>query len=140
MAKDGDPIAFILIAAAALLIINKKSVAGAGGLPRTSNISQPSSSAWNTAIALPSTPRTGADAEIAFTQSALNDIFPSANLAVDGIMGPQTRSWVIEFQKMWGIPATGIVGPETSYGIRSALGQPGFIEQPYSGEFVYPEY
>lgn len=69
---------------------------------------------------------------IKWVQSSLNQLM-GCGLAVDGIMGPLTSGCVKRFQAMWGINTDGIVGPETDYYIRSALGMPGYIDQPYGG-------
>jgi peptidoglycan hydrolase-like protein with peptidoglycan-binding domain len=75
-------------------------------------------------------------------QTSLNRLM-GCNLAVDGIIGPLTRACVKRFQEMWGLNSDGVVGAETDYYIKSALGTPGYIEVPYgqslpaSGEVWY---
>lgn len=46
-------------------------------------------------------------------QKRLNSLGWFAKIPVDGIFGPKTESTVIKFQKMVGITADGIVGPQT---------------------------
>ncbi len=74
-------------------------------------------------------------------QTSLNRLM-GCGLAVDGIIGPLTRACTKRFQEMWGISPTGSVDTETDYYMRSALGQPGYIEKPFgepvpSGEVWY---
>jgi peptidoglycan hydrolase-like protein with peptidoglycan-binding domain len=82
---------------------------------------------------VPTSPAVGSNSYGAWVQQTLNKLYPNANLAVDGVIGPQTRRYVIMFQETWGITPDGIVGPETDYALRGALGLPGYIEQPYQG-------
>ena len=49
--------------------------------------------------------------EVQTLQQQLNSI--GANLAVDGIFGPQTRQAVIQFQRAAGLAPDGVVGPQT---------------------------
>lgn len=67
----------------------------------------------------------------AWVQQTLNQLFPEARLAVDGVIGPLTRGYIIRFQEMWMIRPDGVIGPETDYYLRSALGLPGYTDVPY---------
>jgi peptidoglycan hydrolase-like protein with peptidoglycan-binding domain len=58
---------------------------------------------------------------IRWLQSVLNQII-GAHLAVDGVMGPQTRSTVRSFQQQRGLAVDGIAGPATEAAIKAALG------------------
>lgn len=49
---------------------------------------------------------------IRWVQSSLNKIL-GLNLAIDGVMGPQTRSAIRSFQQKNGLIADGIIGPKT---------------------------
>lgn len=89
------------------------------------------------AAALPQSPSTGSSSYNAWVQQSLNKLFPDANLAVDGKIGPLTRQYVIKFQEMWGIAVDGIVGPETDYYLRSAQGMTGYIEQGYTAQNTF---
>jgi peptidoglycan hydrolase-like protein with peptidoglycan-binding domain len=64
-------------------------------------------------------------------QAALNQLM-GYNLAIDGIIGPETQDAVINFQQMWGLTIDGIVGPETDYYLNTALGTPGYTDKPYT--------
>lgn len=55
-------------------------------------------------------------------QSSLNKII-GLNLAVDGKMGPQTRSAIRSFQMKQGLTPDGIVGPQTEAALKKALGE-----------------
>jgi peptidoglycan hydrolase-like protein with peptidoglycan-binding domain len=59
----------------------------------------------------------------AWVQRALNQIL-SLNLAVDGIMGPQTRSAVRSFQEQQGLTVDGVVGPQTESALLAAGAPP----------------
>jgi len=80
------------------------------------------------------------DSYTKWAQTSLNRLM-GCSLIVDGIIGPLTKACVKRFQEMWGINPDGIIGPETDYYIKSALGTPGYIEVPYgspaSGEVWY---
>jgi hypothetical protein len=59
--------------------------------------------------------------DVVALQRALNrQLFPSHNLAEDGIFGSKTKAAVIAFQRQAGIDIDGLVGPQT----RAALGIP----------------
>ena len=45
-------------------------------------------------------------------QAGVNRVFGPV-LEVDGIFGPNTRHWVDQFQRSYGITRDGIVGPQT---------------------------
>jgi peptidoglycan hydrolase-like protein with peptidoglycan-binding domain len=125
MAKQDDFGGFgiALVAFAAYLIINKKASA---------STTQPSAAAVSLANTLPTASgNVASDPYIAWVQTSLNQIL-GAGLKIDGQIGPQTRAWIIKFQQAWSLPATGVIDPETDYSIRSALGQPGYTEQPYN--------
>ena len=53
-------------------------------------------------------------------QTYLNQLGQTA--AVDGVFGPETRQAVITFQALVGLPADGIVGPDTWQSISDNLG------------------
>lgn len=80
---------------------------------------------------LPQSPRTGTSAYNAWVQESLNYL-QGSGLAVDGIIGPATRAAIMQFQTTWQITADGIIGPETDYYIRSALGMQGYTDAPYN--------
>lgn len=113
---------WLLIILAGYAILQKKGVAQ-GFTPTQAQLSQ--------ASLLPTTPPVGSDALTASIQASLNRLI-GANLAVDGVMGPRTRAAVMQFQTIWGIPATGIVDAETDYDIRAALGESPYVDQPYT--------
>jgi 8-oxo-dGTP pyrophosphatase MutT (NUDIX family) len=52
------------------------------------------------------------DEQIRWIQHFLNRIL-NQNLPVDGVMSPATRTAVRKFQRRFGLPATGYVGPDT---------------------------
>ena len=57
-------------------------------------------------------------------QSSLNKIM-GLRLAVDGVIGPQTRSGIRSFQQKYGLTVDGIVGPQTEGAlIRAGAGNP----------------
>ena len=58
---------------------------------------------------------------IKLVQQSLNRIL-GLRLAVDGIMGPQTRGAIKSFQQKQGLVADGIVGPKTEAALKAALG------------------
>jgi len=70
-------------------------------------------------------PPTGADRNspdyIRWVQGSLNQIM-GLRLAVDGIMGPATRSAIRSFQQKQGLAADGIAGPKTKAALMVALG------------------
>lgn len=65
---------------------------------------------------------------VRWVQNALNKVM-ALRLAVDGILGPATRSAIRSFQQKVELAADGIVGPETEEAIRAALATQS-IEQP----------
>lgn len=129
MARQPDNLPLILIGGAlGLLWLAQRPKAA---IPLPSPLTRP-----------PGTPRTGPTAQVSGTseytkwvQMTLNQV-AGVRLTVDGIYGPLTKAAVARFQAMWGITADGIVGPETDYYLKSALGLPGYIEQPYGGSEV----
>lgn len=66
-----------------------------------------------------------------WVQTSLNKLM-GCGLAVDGIVGPLTKACLIRFQEMWGLVERGTIGPETDYYMKSALGLPGYIEEPFT--------
>ena len=58
---------------------------------------------------------------VRWVQDSLNRVM-GLRLAVDGIMGPMTRSAVRSFQQRRGLMVDGVVGPMTENALRSALG------------------
>jgi peptidoglycan hydrolase-like protein with peptidoglycan-binding domain len=58
--------------------------------------------------------------DIRWVQAALNRIL-GLRLAVDGIVGPQTRSAIRSFQSKYGLVVDGIVGPQTGAALEAAL-------------------
>ena len=66
-------------------------------------------------------PPSGADRNspdyVGWVQGSLNQIM-GLRLAVDGTMGPATRSAIRSFQRQNGFPATGVVGPATERALR----------------------
>lgn len=126
MAQDLGGMGWVLIGAAAFVLLQKKGVAQGAvtvGPPTTQQLAQ--------AALLPTSPVSGSDSYTAWLQSSLNQLI-GAGLSVDGVLGPLTRAAVMQFQTIWGIAQTGIVDPETDYDIRAALGQAPYIDQPYS--------
>lgn len=113
----------VLMVLAAWAIVSKK--AGAA------TVTQPSGASYTLANTLPNARgNIGSDSYTSWLQQSLNTVL-GAGIPVNGIMDANTRAWVIRFQQTWGITADGVVGPETDYSLRSALGQAGYIEQPY---------
>lgn len=55
-------------------------------------------------------------------QSNLRELGVAPNLVVDGLMGPNTRAALIEFQRFAQIPADGIYGPITQAALELRLG------------------
>jgi peptidoglycan hydrolase-like protein with peptidoglycan-binding domain len=56
-------------------------------------------------------------------QAALNKLPSSlARLAVDGVAGPKTTARVMEFQRLNGLPATGVVDLNTSVRLYASVG------------------
>jgi len=68
---------------------------------------------------------------VRWTQQSLNSVM-GLRLAVDGIMGPQTRSAVRSFQQRAGLVIDGVVGPKTEGALISA-GAPPFGGSSMSG-------
>ncbi len=66
-----------------------------------------------------------------WVQTSLNQLM-GCGLAVDGVIGPLTKACLIRFQEMWGLVERGTIGAETDYYIKSALGMPGYIEEPFT--------
>jgi hypothetical protein len=60
-------------------------------------------------------------AYVRWVQQLLNQIM-GLRLAVDGVMGPATRSAVRSFQQKQGLTADGIAGPRTETALKMALG------------------
>src|ERR1041384_2440045 len=60
---------------------------------------------------------------VRWTQQSLNSVM-GLRLAVDGIMGPQTRSAVRSFQQRAGLVIDGVVGPKTEGALISAGAPP----------------
>ena len=58
---------------------------------------------------------------IRWAQQSLNKVL-GLGLAVDGIMGPATRSAIRSFQQRRGLAVDGVVGPKTDAAIKQALG------------------
>lgn len=58
-----------------------------------------------------------------WVQSALNDVLGS-QLPVNGIADPATRSAIRSFQQQNGLPADGVVGPDTERALLAARGGP----------------
>jgi outer membrane protein OmpA-like peptidoglycan-associated protein len=58
---------------------------------------------------------------VRWVQTSLNKIL-GLRLAVDGIVGPATRSAIRNFQGQRGLTVDGIVGPQTEAALRTALG------------------
>jgi hypothetical protein len=56
---------------------------------------------------------------VRWTQDCLNRAM-AAQLPVDGVMAPATRSVVRSFQQREGLPVTGIVGPDTQEALKRA--------------------
>jgi hypothetical protein len=63
---------------------------------------------------------------ISWVQDSLNRVL-GAQLPVDGVMTPDVRNAVSSFQQQSGLPASGIVGPDTERALLAAVGgnQPG---------------
>jgi outer membrane protein OmpA-like peptidoglycan-associated protein len=68
---------------------------------------------WN-----PEVGRAGSD-QVRWVQSSLNRIL-GLKLAVDGVMGPKTRSAIRSFQRKQGLAADGVVGPKTTRALIAA--------------------
>jgi peptidoglycan hydrolase-like protein with peptidoglycan-binding domain len=56
---------------------------------------------------------------VRWAQNSLNRIL-SIDLAVDGVMNPETRNAVRIFQQQQGLPVTGIIGPDTQEALLAA--------------------
>lgn len=127
MAQELGGMGWILLGAAAFVLLQKKGVAQGAtvGPPTTQQLAQ--------ASLLPTSPVAGSDSYTAWVQQSLNHLI-GAGLAVDGILGPRTRAAIMQFQSVWGISQTGIIDPETDYDLRAALGQSPYIDQPYSAD------
>ncbi len=128
MSKDGEalPLVFIVAAIGVLWWTQRPKtlapVAYPGPTPRPPGVPRSS-----TGSEIPTT-----STYIKWVQTTLNRI-QGAQLRVDGIYGPRTKAEVQRFQVTWGVLADGVLGPETDYYLKSALGMPGYIEQPYGG-------
>lgn len=72
-----------------------------------------------------------ADSYNQWIQTSLNQLM-GCGLTVDGIIGPLSKACLIRFQEMWNLVERGTIGPETDYYIKSALGTPGYIDQPFT--------
>ena len=57
---------------------------------------------------------------VRWVQQSLNQIL-GLRLAVDGVLGPATRSTIRRFQQRQGLTADGVVGPRTETALRAAL-------------------
>jgi peptidoglycan hydrolase-like protein with peptidoglycan-binding domain len=57
---------------------------------------------------------------VRWVQASLNRVL-SLRLPVTGILGPETRSAVRDFQRSQGLPVTGVVGPDTERALIAAL-------------------
>ena len=75
--------------------------------------------------------RTGPD-YVRWVQSSLNRAM-GLRLAVDGILGPATRSAVRNFQQRQGLIVDGIVGPQTEAKLRALTGTRSLGSAPVSG-------
>lgn len=130
MAQELGGMGWLLLGAAAFVLLQKKGVSQGGtvGPPTTQQLAR--------ATLLPTSPVVGSDSYTAWIQTSLNHLI-SAGLSVDGILGPLTRAAIMQFQAIWQIPQTGVIDPETDYDLRAALGESGFIEQPYSASGGY---
>ena len=71
-------------------------------------------------VPAPPAPSSGAT-YVRWVQDSLNKIL-GLRLAVDGIVGTQTRSAIRSFQERNGLTVDGIVGPQTDAKLRAALG------------------
>lgn len=75
---------------------------------------------------------------IKWVQQLLNRIM-GLRLAVDGTMGPQTRSAIRSFQEKNGLPVTGIVGPDTERALMGTKdGRAQAAGAPQAGEPAVP--
>jgi lysozyme family protein len=61
------------------------------------------------------------DAGINWVQTSLNTLGCTPPLDVDGSYGRKTRHAVIQFQQSYGLDTDGLVGPDTTAALRSAL-------------------
>lgn len=126
-----DPMMLILLGVGGYFLLSRTGTAQARGVPL---IPATSIRPVTATRMKPS----GDNSYVRWIQSSLNQLM-GCGLAIDGIMGPLTANCVKNFQSMWGIAADGIVGPETDYYLKSALGTPGYIEQPYGATNVVTE-
>lgn len=126
MAKSNDNfLPFVLLGVAAYLLFSKKPVAATPApVYRT-----PDTNRATTATAGSISP--SGSFFIRWYQAVLNQLI-GADLEIDGIHGPKTREAVIKFQNMWFLRPDGIVGPETEYYLKSAMGQEGYTDLPYT--------
>ena len=65
----------------------------------------------------------GSPAYVSWVQHSLNQVL-GLRLAVDGQMGPQTRSAIRSFQQKQGLTADGVVGPKTEAALVAAGAPP----------------
>ncbi|RKT44863.1 peptidoglycan-binding protein [Thiocapsa rosea] len=69
------------------------------------------------------TPTNASQAQVRWIQSTLNRVL-SLRLAVDGVLGSQTRAAIRTFQQRQGLPVDGIVGRRTEAALRAAGAPP----------------
>jgi len=70
----------------------------------------------------PAEPAPAGSEHMRWVQSALNDVL-GLQLPVNGIADPATRSAIRSFQQQQGLPADGVVGPDTERALLAARGQ-----------------
>jgi|GEM_PF-3809328 len=75
--------------------------------------------------------------QIRWVQQFLNRIL-NQNLPVDGVMSPVTRHAIRHFQRRFGLPPTGFVGPDTQQALVSATTAPDGDMQDPSGDMTGP--
>ena len=117
--KDLDPLTVGLIGFAAFYLLKNFG-------PRRG---APTAAMQATAGIIPQSPSVGSNTYYAWVQKVLNGLFPDANIAVDGIFGKQTRSYVALFQQIVGVNADGIVGAETDSWLRYMESQSSYVWQ-----------
>ena len=138
MAKDSVIPYLLLGIGAYVLLIGKKAIPSAGGASIMATPTKPASG--NRAATVAPVGAYTSSPYVKWVQATLNYL-NGANLEVDGAYGALTRGAVAKFQQQWGLSADGVVGPETDYYLKSAMGMPGYTDQPYSniptGEVYY---
>jgi len=121
MARDNSVLPLIFIGAGAYFLFFRGSAASmpmvapprsTGAIPRLKTV-------------------TGGDPYTVWLQKSLNQLI-GCGLTIDGIMGPKTKACLSKWQATWGIIPSGEVTTETDYYLKSALGMPGYTEQPYT--------